>query len=225
MPAVPFTAVLRRAGFQPALFRGPRNNAGWKPFEAQDEPALRYAIRIASPQACTSHADGLHMNPKPAMLTRLIHFISGLTRSRYTRALEDELARLRAENRALLNSILGIAGIPPLRLDAELARDQRIAAAAAPARHATPHPTSHPAPRTIVPPASAIARGSAARADSPAASSASGASAASARAPRPNRLILPANALRRRSWQQIGRMLEIADARRLSHRDNSGAMS
>jgi len=178
------------------------------------------------------------MNPKPAMLTRLIHFISRLTKSRYTRALEDELARLRAENRALLNSILGIAGIPPLRLEAELARDQRIAAAAAPgahaasapARHAAPHPMSHSAPRTIVPPASAAARasaapGSPARADSPPASSASGASAAAARAPRPNRVILPANALRRRSWQQIGRMLEIADARRLSHRDNSGAMS
>lgn len=33
---------------------------------------------------------------------------------RYTRSLEAEVARLRAENRALLNSILGIAGIPPL---------------------------------------------------------------------------------------------------------------
>lgn len=34
--------------------------------------------------------------------------------TRYTRSLEDEVARLRAENRALLNSILGIAGIPPV---------------------------------------------------------------------------------------------------------------
>src|SRR5271155_1805973 len=44
-----------------------------------------------------------------------------ITSTRYTRALEAELARahsenalLRAENRALLNSILGIAGVPPI---------------------------------------------------------------------------------------------------------------
>ena len=36
-------------------------------------------------------------------------------RTRYTRALEDEVARLRAENHALVNSILGVAGIPPMR--------------------------------------------------------------------------------------------------------------
>jgi len=34
--------------------------------------------------------------------------------TRYTRLLEAEVGRLRAENRALLNSILGIAGIPPI---------------------------------------------------------------------------------------------------------------
>jgi hypothetical protein len=44
-----------------------------------------------------------------------------VTVTRYARALEEEaarqraeIARLRAENRALLNSILGIAGIPPI---------------------------------------------------------------------------------------------------------------
>jgi hypothetical protein len=37
-----------------------------------------------------------------------------VTATRYTRALEAEVARLRAENRALLNSILGIAGVPPI---------------------------------------------------------------------------------------------------------------
>lgn len=37
-----------------------------------------------------------------------------LTARHYTRSLEAEIARLRAENRALLNSILGIAGIPPV---------------------------------------------------------------------------------------------------------------
>ncbi len=34
----------------------------------------------------------------------------------YLRSLEDDVARLRAENRALLNSLLGTAGIPPLEI-------------------------------------------------------------------------------------------------------------
>ncbi|MFZ0821039.1 MAG: hypothetical protein WAM91_13285 [Candidatus Acidiferrales bacterium] len=34
----------------------------------------------------------------------------------YLRRLEDDVARLRAENRALLNSLLGTAGIPPLEI-------------------------------------------------------------------------------------------------------------
>jgi len=37
-----------------------------------------------------------------------------MTTRRYVRALEAEVSRLRAENRALLNSILGIAGVPPI---------------------------------------------------------------------------------------------------------------
>jgi len=41
-----------------------------------------------------------------------------VTGGRYTRALEREVARLRAENRALLNSILGIAGVPPIVAEA-----------------------------------------------------------------------------------------------------------
>lgn len=39
--------------------------------------------------------------------------------TRYTRLLETEVGRLRAENRALLNSILGIAGIPPIVVASE----------------------------------------------------------------------------------------------------------
>ena len=39
-----------------------------------------------------------------------------LTTGRYTRTLEDEVERLRAENRALLNSLLGAAGFPPIHL-------------------------------------------------------------------------------------------------------------
>jgi hypothetical protein len=37
-----------------------------------------------------------------------------LTSTRYVNMLETEVSRLRAENRALMNSILGIAGMPPL---------------------------------------------------------------------------------------------------------------
>lgn len=37
-----------------------------------------------------------------------------LFRSRYVESIEDEIARLRAENRALLNSLLGTAGFPPV---------------------------------------------------------------------------------------------------------------
>ena len=37
-------------------------------------------------------------------------------RSRYVRMLEDENARLKAENRAFLNSLLGTAGFPPVEL-------------------------------------------------------------------------------------------------------------
>ena len=35
-------------------------------------------------------------------------------RSDYVRLLEEEVARLRAENRALTNSLLGTAGFPPV---------------------------------------------------------------------------------------------------------------
>lgn len=35
-------------------------------------------------------------------------------RSSYVRLLEEEVSRLRAENRALMNSLLGTAGFPPL---------------------------------------------------------------------------------------------------------------
>jgi hypothetical protein len=51
-------------------------------------------------------------------------FLRRITRTRYARALETDLARvlkensrLRNENRGLLNSILGIAGIPPVYPD------------------------------------------------------------------------------------------------------------
>ncbi len=51
----------------------------------------------------------------------MFQFVNTLLRSRYVRLLEEEVAReraennrLRAENRALMNSLLGTAGFPPV---------------------------------------------------------------------------------------------------------------
>jgi hypothetical protein len=43
-------------------------------------------------------------------------------RGRYVLLLEEETARLRAENRALVNSLLGTAGFPPISPDDEARR-------------------------------------------------------------------------------------------------------
>jgi hypothetical protein len=43
--------------------------------------------------------------------------IRNVFRRRYVCSLEEEVTRLRAENRALLNSLLGTAGVPPLDLE------------------------------------------------------------------------------------------------------------
>ena len=41
-------------------------------------------------------------------------WLEKLLRGRYVRMLETDVARLRAENRALMNSLLGTAGFPPV---------------------------------------------------------------------------------------------------------------
>jgi len=56
------------------------------------------------------------------MLTEFIHRASLALRGRYVRMLEEEIARLRAENRALVNSLLGTAGFPPISLDDDVRR-------------------------------------------------------------------------------------------------------
>lgn len=120
--------------------------------------------------------------------------------TRYTRVLEQSLAheraeadRLRAENRALLNSILGIAGVPP------------IPASSAPQPRSQPTTESGPeAPASgPVPPVNVegIAEAKAARKSSP--KSAPG-------------TVAVAGPLRRRSWQQITRMLEFESAKQKS---------
>lgn len=101
-----------------------------------------------------------------------------ITTTRYTRALQVELAHwrdenalLRAENRALLNSILGIAGVPPVQVEHEsLAGAEPTAPAVAP-RISSPKSSRSPAGHVAAP-------------------------------------------MRRRSWQQINRMLEFESARK-----------
>jgi hypothetical protein len=44
----------------------------------------------------------------------MLEALKKLVRSNYVRMLEDDVARLRAENRALTNSLLGTAGFPPI---------------------------------------------------------------------------------------------------------------
>lgn len=126
--------------------------------------------------------------------------------TRYTRVLEQSLAheraqadRLRAENRALLNSILGIAGVPP------------IPASSAPLPRSQPASVSGPeAPASgPVPPVNVKANTSAkANVEVKPARKASSNVAPGA--------IAVAGPLRRRSWQQITRMLEFESAKQKS---------
>jgi len=44
----------------------------------------------------------------------MIEWLKSIVRSDYIRLLEEEVSRLRAENRALMNSLLGTAGFPPV---------------------------------------------------------------------------------------------------------------
>ena len=118
-----------------------------------------------------------------AMITMKLRALwQRISTSRYTRALEAEVMLLRAENRALLNSILGIAGVPPILVpDISNAQAGRRSA-------------SRPAPD----PAKVAAKDPAPD------------SATAARGPSPS-IAVP---MRRRSWQQINRMLEFESARK-----------
>ena len=139
-----------------------------------------------------------------------------ITATRYTRALAAEVARqgaeigrLRGENRALLNSILGIAGIPPILVDlpdagrgmGAVPRDARDAPTNDVNRGAAPLQTQQAGSRA------------AEKSDigAPGAQATHGRTGESARLkPRPD-AITP---MRRRSWQQITRMLEFESARK-----------
>jgi hypothetical protein len=44
----------------------------------------------------------------------MLNWLHKFLQTRYVGLLEDEVVRLRAENRALMNSLLGTAGFPPV---------------------------------------------------------------------------------------------------------------
>ena len=52
----------------------------------------------------------------------MITWIARHLRSRYVVMLEEEVERLRGENRALVNSLLGTAGFPPISLEEDARR-------------------------------------------------------------------------------------------------------
>ena len=56
------------------------------------------------------------------MWQNILEWASRQMRGRYVLLLEDEVARLRTENRALVNSLLGTAGFPPIALEDEIRR-------------------------------------------------------------------------------------------------------
>jgi hypothetical protein len=56
------------------------------------------------------------------MFTKFTEWLRLHLRGRYVLMLEDEVGRLRGENRALVNSLLGTAGFPPIALEDELRR-------------------------------------------------------------------------------------------------------
>jgi hypothetical protein len=119
----------------------------------------------------------------------------------YTRALERDVARLRAENRALLNSILGIAGVPPIMVAAEDAAGP----AALGLSLAKPMPEPGPAHQTKR------------SAENPARIESAPALGVKQTVPRGSAergMKSVATPMRRRSWHQIYRILEIDAARK-----------
>jgi len=132
---------------------------------------------------------------------RLRELWGRLFRANYTRALERDVARLRAENRALLNSILGIAGVPPIVLAAD---DPTASMATVLSADKT---TAGPVPGLEV----ASGTGKSARVENASGTRVSG---IGKRASVERGMKSVATPLRRRSWHQVYRMLEIDAARK-----------
>ena len=138
-----------------------------------------------------------------------------------------ENARLRQENRALLNSILGVAGIPPVSVATQ---DASVLETTSPAENPRtyPSPRSGPeAPASINPAdkdhplGTPVASGPV----SPSTDANAQAAAHPQQRPRANAATLrgknlaQVSPMRRRSWQQINRTLEFEAARKKAGRD------
>jgi hypothetical protein len=124
-----------------------------------------------------------------------------LIRASYTSALERDVARLRTENRALLNSILGIAGVPPIVVTVD------ESAASAAVGYSTEKTTAGLVPGPEVESATS----------KPAVvgtSSATNVGNIGTRASAERGMKSVAAPMRRRSWHQVYRMLEIDAARK-----------
>jgi hypothetical protein len=72
--------------------------------------------------AANSKEHGLKPVLHKTMWRTMIAWLARHFRGRYVLLLEEETARLRAENRALVNSLLGTAGFPPISLEDEARR-------------------------------------------------------------------------------------------------------
>ncbi|MHB8413357.1 MAG: hypothetical protein ACYDDI_15625 [Candidatus Acidiferrales bacterium] len=139
----------------------------------------------------------------------LRHRFMNRLRSRYTRALEDEVARLRAENHALVNSILGVAGIPPMRAASAVAHTSaglsQVAGAQSASGGATLGSPGRGKPRPYQCDIGNLRRKLEETSRQLDATRSAGRELQTA-----GEMIAP---LRKRSWQQIGRVREIEDAR------------
>jgi hypothetical protein len=132
----------------------------------------------------------------------------------YKRALEEEVARLRAENRGLVNSILGVAGIPPMRGAARIASTGRASCVptllSGSSDEAGADETNRPLQgHKTRPMRTAQADAYATEADG--------------RAAAPTGAEATLRSVRRRSWQQIGRALELEDFRAAQRERESDA--
>jgi hypothetical protein len=124
------------------------------------------------------------------------------------RALESEIARLRAENRALLNSILGIAGMKPLPPDVNFTTP------AATAGHSGSSPQPRAADRPLPTPTASSSSADVPSAPPQRQSETRNGSSQPSQSPTAAGRQLHAPPHRRRSWHQINRMLEIQSARK-----------
>ena len=177
-------------------------------------------------------------------MTILHQILRRITTTRHSRALEDqiaqqrtaiasqqnEIARLRAENRALLNSILGIAGIPPILVDSPLpssvslpakchsesaaADDESLSAPSFPSSTtAEKNSPGTQSPRNDIPPQSSFRQSFPPPSAHPSLHS-SAVRSSFPPSPAPRRR--PATPLRRRSWHQITRALELESGKKKS---------